>query len=144
MRTVVMMLVLFLGIGCVGPVRSPAAAPFYEELGGSAGIARLVDELVFRITNDVRIAHHFANTDLDRLREKLAEQICVEAGGPCTYTGDTMERVHRGMGITRSDFDALVEDLQISMDTLKIRQPAQNRLLRRLAPMHADIVDTAK
>lgn len=133
---------LFLCIALTACARdaAPTSAALYEDLGGEAGIARLVDELTFRIMNDTRIAHQFAETDLDRFREKLAEQICVEAGGPCTYTGDSMINVHEGLAVTRADFDALVEDLQIAMDALHIPQSAQNRLLARLAPMHGEIV----
>ncbi|HEX7045971.1 MAG TPA: group 1 truncated hemoglobin [Gammaproteobacteria bacterium] len=139
MRLAMLLLLVAPLAGCAHPA-TPASADLYEDLGGEAGITRLVNEFMFRILNDSRIAHHFADTDLDRFSEKLAEQICVEAGGPCTYTGDSMETVHEGLDIDRADFDALVEDLRIAMDTLHIPQSAQNRLLRRLAAMHGNIV----
>lgn len=110
-------------------------------LGGESGVRLLADEFVFRVISDVRIAHHFKDTDLDRFEEKLAEQFCVLAGGPCTYTGDSMQQVHKGLEISKADFNALVEDLQLAMENLKIPQSAQNRLLAKLAPMRSVVIE---
>jgi len=113
----------------------------YDELGGQVGIEAIVEALLFKLVDDPRIGHHFANTDILRLREKLIEQICVEAQGPCTYTGDDMRTAHAGRNLTDADFNALVEDLVDAMEARDVPVAAQNRLLKRLAPMHADIVD---
>ncbi|NAV96740.1 group I truncated hemoglobin, partial [Salmonella sp. hn-h2] len=60
--------------------------------------------------------------------------------GPCTYTGRDMASVHKGMGVNRADFNALVEDLQKAMNQHKIPFRAQNKLLAKLAPMHKVII----
>lgn len=112
----------------------------YDDLGGQAGIEAIVEGLLFKLADDPRIGHHFADTDILRLREKLIEQICVEAAGPCTYTGEDMRTAHAGRNITESDFNALVEDLVEVMEALDVPVVAQNRLLKRLAPMYAEIV----
>jgi hemoglobin len=122
---------------------APQPAPddsLYQALGGQAGINRVVEGLLYRIADDKRIVHHFADTDILRLQEKLQEQFCVEAGGPCEYTGDSMAEVHAGFAITESDFNALVEDLIAAMTAEGISVPTQNRLLQRLAPMRGDII----
>ena len=74
------------------------------------------------------------------INDRLVEQICVEVGGPCVYTGRTMAESHASLAVTEADFNALVEDLVDAMDARGIPRRAQNRLLRRLAPMHRDIV----
>lgn len=112
----------------------------YQDLGGLTGIQSLVEELLFNVADDRRIRHHFMDIDVVRLHEKLSEQICELAGGPCVYSGDDMVKSHTGMGVTRSDFNALVEGLQLAMDDLNISISAQNRLLALLAPMHGEIV----
>ena len=61
-------------------------------------------------------------------------------GGPCTYTGNDMAKVHRGLGIDRAAFNALVEDLQMAMNKHDIPFRAQNKLLAKLAPMHRDVI----
>lgn len=128
-----------LAAGCATP-RGAGTTP-YTQMGGAAGIEAIVDDLLVKIVDDDRINVQFANTDLVRFREKLIEQLCVEAGGPCTYTGLSMQESHAGRGIDDVQFNALVEDLVDVMEARKVPIAAQNRLLRRLAPMHRDIVE---
>ena len=52
-----------------------------------------------------------------------------------------MKDSHAGMGITRTDFNALVEDLVAAMEAQNVSVSAQNRLLKKLAPMNRDIVE---
>lgn len=113
----------------------------YQQLGGTQGIEQVVEDLLFNVADDRRIRHHFVDIDIVRLHEKLSEQICELAGGPCVYTGDDMVTSHTGMGVTRADFNALVEALQLAMDDNNISISAQNRLLAMLAQMHHEIVN---
>ncbi|MFN3310458.1 MAG: group I truncated hemoglobin [Thermomonas sp.] len=136
-RTAPLLLALALLAGCAS--RTPAPST-YEQLGGRAGVEAIVDDLLEAIVDDDRINRQFANADIVRLRGKLIEQICVESGGPCTYTGLTMQESHAGRRITDAQFNAMVEDLIKVMTARGVPVGAQNRLLRRLAPMHGDIV----
>lgn len=125
--------------GCVqSPVQDDS---LYRDLGKLPGITRIVEGMLLNIAGDSRIVEHFENVDIERLREKLIEQFCVEAGGPCEYTGDSMAESHKGQNLTPSDFNALVEDLQDAMDTLDVPVRAQNRLLAQLAPMRGEVID---
>ncbi|WP_286974172.1 group 1 truncated hemoglobin [Pseudomonas sp.] len=125
--------------GCVqSPVKDDS---LYRDLGELPGITRIVEGMLLNIAGDSRIVQHFENVDIERLREKLIEQFCVEAGGPCEYTGDSMAESHKGQNLTPSDFNALVEDLQDAMDTLDVPVRAQNRLLAQLAPMRGEVID---
>ncbi len=119
----------------------PQDDSLYRALGEQAGITRIVEGMLLNIARDKRIVGHFENIDIVRLRDKLVEQFCVEAGGPCTYSGDSMEESHKGQQLTPSDFNALVENLQAAMSAEGIAMPAQNRLLARLAPMRGQIID---
>ena len=124
-----------------------AAAPrgsdpaLYRALGGRYGIDRLVDDFVQRLLRDSRMRPFFEDADLPNLRLRLAEQFCVVAGGPCTYGGKDMKKVHEGVDIDKADFNALVEVLQQSMDARGIPFSAQNRLLAKLAPMHREVIN---
>lgn len=120
------------------PVRDVS---LYESLGEQAGLTRIVEGMLLNIAKDPRIVRHFANVDITLLRDKLVEKMCVETGGPCTRTGDSMEEIHKGLKLTRSDFNALVEDLIAAMEAQSVPVPAQNRLLARLAPMRGQIIE---
>lgn len=112
----------------------------YDAFHGKEGIVRIMDDFVPRIVADPRIGEHFKDTNLDRLKIMLVNQVCYLVGGPCKYEGRDMTEVHAGLGLTNADFNALAEDLQISMDKEKVPFAAQNRLIAKLAPMQRVIV----
>ncbi|MDT7951105.1 MAG: group 1 truncated hemoglobin [Acetobacteraceae bacterium] len=119
---------------------SARASSLYDDLGAKPGVTKLVAEATAIFTSDPRIAPIFEESNMDRIREKLAEQICSLADGGCTYTGHEMRASHRGLHLQTRDFNAMVEDLQQAMDHLSIPFPTQNRLLARLAPLYRDVV----
>ncbi|MGK4361424.1 group I truncated hemoglobin [Ectopseudomonas chengduensis] len=121
--------------------QAPRDDGLYRALGEEPGIVRIVEGMLLGSARDPRIARHFLDIDIERLREKLIEQLCFESGGPCVYTGDSMEESHKGLRLTPSDFNALVEHLQDAMDAEGVPTPAQNRLLARLAPMRGQVID---
>ena len=138
MRSLLLTVVLTLTACAQQP---PKDDSLYRDLGEQGGITRIVEGMLLNIAGDPRIVRHFENIDIVRLRDKLVEQICVEAGGPCTYSGDSMEESHKGQHLTPSDFNALVENLQEAMSAQGVPMPTQNRLLARLAPMRAQVID---
>ncbi|MDZ4854385.1 MAG: group 1 truncated hemoglobin [Nitrospirota bacterium] len=113
----------------------------YDRLGGKPAITAVVDDFVGRVAADNRINGKFANTDIPRFKMLLMEQICQASGGPCTYTGRSMKATHAGMGVSSSDFDALVGDLVATLDKFKVPEREKNELLGALGPMKGDIVE---
>jgi len=126
----------------VAPPATAAAAKdaLYRELGGADGIARVVDLFLAKIANDLRINLFFETTDLKDLRRLVIEQFCAASGGPCTYTGRTMEEAHSGLNLSDADFAAFVEDLIAALDELKVPKASQDKLLALLGPMKPQVV----
>jgi len=120
--------------------RDPALRPVFEEFGGKAGLTALMDDFMANLMADPRTRPFFAGTDREHIKAMLVDQFCVILDGPCSYTGKNMEQTHRGLDIHRSEFNALVEDLQKAMDKHGIPFRAQNKLLAKLAPMHREVV----
>lgn len=120
------------------PVR--AEDTLFADLGGQAGIDRIVDLSVENYLADDRIKAVFEESNMDRIREQFKVQFCQIAGGPCVYKGHSMEAAHKGLKLTNADFNAVVEDLQAAMDKAGISFPVQNRFLARLAPMQRHVV----
>lgn len=112
----------------------------YRALGEREGISNLMAEMLYEVAGDERIADQFAESDIDRVHEMLTEQVCEISGGPCTYSGDDMVKVHTGLNITDADFNALVECLYTAMERQEVPVSAQNRLLALLADMHHEVV----
>ena len=112
----------------------------YQRLGGRPAIAAVVNDFVGNVARDKRINKFFANTDITRLKRLLVQQICAGTGGPCKYEGRSMREAHRGLNIRKQDFDALVEDLVISLNKFGVRPREQRELLAILGPMRRDVV----
>ncbi|PZW44381.1 group 1 truncated hemoglobin [Pseudomonas sp. URMO17WK12:I2] len=113
----------------------------YRDLGEKPGITRIVEGMLLNVAGDPRIVQFFARVDIAGLRDKLVDKFCVIAGGPCVYTGDTLEESHKGQNLTPSHFNALVENLQASMDSQGVPTPVQNRLLARLAALRGQVIE---
>ena len=121
------------------PVVSPDGA-LYRAFGGHDGLVRLVDDLFVNVDADDRLKGFFQPAKRTHTKAMLVEQFCQITGGGCVYSGQDMGKSHRELGITRADFDALVEDLQKAMDKNHIAFTAQSRLLAALAPQSRAIV----
>ena len=112
----------------------------YRALGGTNGIAKVVDAALVEIHGDLRINVFFEKTDMADLRRLLIEQLCAATGGPCEYTGRSMEEAHSGLNLTDADFDAFVEDLVRAMDSQEVPKDLQKQLLGLLGPMRPQVV----
>jgi hemoglobin len=118
----------------------------FNQLGGRAAVEAVVDEFIAVVGADSRINGFFATSDLDALNGLLVEQICEATGGYCTYSGRSMCETHDGMGVSESDFDALVGDLLAALDTLGVPYALDGSavidpLLLALVGMEGEIVD---
>jgi hemoglobin len=131
------------------PARDPAAMnpapadaallPVFHQFGDEPGLVALMDLFMTKLVADPRTHAFFANADQKAIKHHLVEQFCVILGGPCAYTGRDMRTAHKNFNINRTQFNALVEDLQKAMGERRIPFRAQNQLLAKLAPLHRDI-----
>src|SRR3979409_1663289 len=79
--------VLAAGLGAACTTKEPS---LYDRLGGTPGIAAVVDDFVANIAADTALNRRFAGADIPKLKRLLVEQICQASGGPCKYTGRSM------------------------------------------------------
>ncbi len=112
----------------------------YKAFGEKAGLVTLMDDFMTRLLADPRTGPHFKPANQQHVKEQLVEQLCALGGGPCVYKGADMKTSHAELDIKKSDFHALVEVLQHSMDAQGIAFATQNKMLALLAPMHRDII----
>jgi len=135
---------LLKALGLIGLIfATPAFADgdtLYADMGGKAGIDKLVDVSADNYLSDVRIKAIFDESDTDLLRAEFKDQFCQISGGPCIYKGQNMTAAHKGLHLTNADFNTVVEDLQAAMDTCNIAFSVQNCFLARVAPMQHQVV----
>ena len=146
MRLAVLLLVVTLGAcgpkGPTGPGTGSAAAPktLYDRLGGRDALIGIVEDFLANVAADKRIAPFFQGVDSQGLRQKLVDQLCELAGGPCKYTGRDMRAMHDGMAIQEEHWNAFVEDLKLSLDKFKVADPEAKDLLAIIEKMRDQIV----
>lgn len=124
-------------LALVAPAR--AATSHYQEFGGEPGMHSMVNDFVNRVTADPRISAYFIHTNIPALKAALANQFCHLEGGGCPFNMN-MHTVHQSLGVTQAAFNALANDLTITMDNHHIPMAAQNDLLAKLAAMEPQVV----
>jgi hemoglobin len=135
---------LLLSGAAVGSGAAAGQSSLYDRLGGAPGVAAIADTLINRVTADPRLKRSFQDSNLARIKQLLAEQICDLSGGPCHYSGDSMQEVHAGHHISEAEFYGMVADLRVVLKERNVSQRATNELLRLLAPMKRDVVEPAE
>ncbi len=114
--------------------------PLYQQLGGVAGIERLSERMLQRMSTDPRTRRSFDGINLRTLSASLAAHLCKVADGPCVYEGETMRNAHADLNLGGSEFETVVQFLREELDRAGATPGAKNELLRRLAPSRRDIV----
>ena len=122
-------------------VHAGAMPSLYTRLGGNEGVTQIASDLVDRVAADPRIGTSFEGSNLRRIKQKLSEQLCELADGPCRYSGDSMRETHANHHITEADFYGMVECLKDVLRQHHVGLRETNEVLRLLAPMKRDIVE---
>ncbi len=113
----------------------------YDRLGGGDAINALTESWVARVGGDDRANGKFVRTDIERLKKEIIDQLCEATGGPCTYTGRSMQETHDGMQVTAGEFDVVMQHLGGTLDELNVPKTEQDELVDLLRPMRDDIVE---
>lgn len=117
----------------------------YDKYGGNATVVVVVDAFIARVAGDARINAFFAEAAADsvrltRLKARLVEQVAGWMGGPEVYTGRDMVSAHRFMGVGDREFDALIEDLVLTLRAAGVEEADIAALAPRLLALRGDIV----
>jgi len=97
----------------------------YEQLGGEAAVDAAVDIFYRHVLSDQRINRFFDGVDMDKQAAKQKAFLTMAFGGPNNYTGEDMRAGHAHlvkMGLDDSHFDAVVEDLALTLKELNVAQ----------------------
>ncbi|MGH8585524.1 MAG: group I truncated hemoglobin [Gammaproteobacteria bacterium] len=126
------------------PQKAPAASSqnLFERLGGQEGIEAVVDALLANIGADSRIKHYFNNLNQVRFKANNVAFLCEKTGGPCSYTGVEIKRVHKSLQVTSEDFDAMMETIGKTLDEKGVAEADKKELTDLMASYKADIVSS--
>jgi len=142
-RLVLLSMALSLGLTAAASGRQSGKS-LYQRLGGYDAIAAVADDFIGRLASDPQFVKFFSGFSTDskkRLRQRLVDQICQAAGGPCIYTGRSMKDTHAGLGITEKEWDAGAKHLLATLDKFKVPQKEKDEVMAFVATLKKDIVE---
>ena len=140
-----LMLLATLGLtACASMGGDATPAPsLYRRLGGREGIAGVVDAFVTNALADPRIGPAFKSLPAAKvgpLKSNIADFICENTGGPCSYVGRTLKESHKGLGLAREDFDACNAALAKALDTNGVKAADKEQLMKLVQSLMPEIV----
>jgi len=113
----------------------------YEKFGGKYGMEQWVKALFKYIMLDNRINYIFAQHGKIERQIALNQQLeAMMLGAPVQYQGASMSAAHGEMGITLTQFNAVVEDAYLACDDTRTPYHVCNQLIAALAPFKRAIV----
>lgn len=132
----------------MGPVRRAEAQSggdsLYKRLGGYDALAAVTDEFIGRLVGDKQLGRFFGGASDDskkRIRQLVVDQLCAATGGPCLYIGRDMKTVHKGLGITESDWNVGVKHLVATLDKFNVPKKEKDEVLGAISALKSDIVE---
>ena len=120
-------------------------ASLFERLGGSTGIAAIVDSLVAAHLENPLIRARFlpyldAPGRIDVIKGHVCTFLEAGSGGPRRYTGVGMRMAHRGMNISEAEFIAALDDLLAVLKKHGVEPGAQKDVLAIAYSLKDEIV----
>lgn len=121
-------------------------ATLYDRLGGIYAIAAVVDDFIERIMIDPRLnanplvdeAHH--QVPKAGFKYLVTEMVGWATGGPQKYTGKSMRESHQHLKITPDEWEAFLNDFQITLDKFQVPPAEQGELFGIVNSTYDDIV----
>jgi hemoglobin len=113
----------------------------FDRLGGTAGIDRIVDDVMAAHMSNPVIKTRFENAkDLDRAGRMAKEFLAAGSGGPAAYTGKDMLAAHKGMNISEQEFLAATDDILGALDKNKVGEDVKKDVLAILYSLKETII----
>jgi hemoglobin len=113
----------------------------YQRLGGAAGIARLVDDVIDAHLANPIVKTRFQNIkDLDKTRKMARQFFGAGSGGPETYTGMDMPTAHKGMNISEQEYLAVTDDIVGAMEKNGLSEDTKKDVIAILYSLKGGII----
>ena len=132
------------------PVVRPTPKTLWDRLGGEAGVTKIIDDFANAATPDPKVdflrhgKYKLTAEQVVKMKRDLVEMVSQAAGGPFKYTGPDMKTVHKGMGITNDQFDALAGHLKKALEKNKVAEKDAATVLGAVNATRSQIVAPKK
>ena len=95
----------------------------YHRLGGKAAVEAAVDKFYVKVLADKRINHFFEDINMTTQHRRQKAFLSAAFGSPVAWKGKDMRRAHEDMTLTEVHFNAVAENLQKTLEEMKVPQP---------------------
>jgi hemoglobin len=116
----------------------------YKRLGSYDTIAAITDDFLARLIAHAQMQRFFlgaSESTRTRRRQHIVDYLCFKTGGPCAYTGRTMEDAHRGLAISESDWSVLTTLFRDSLQKFNLAARESNEIMALITSTKQDIVE---
>ncbi len=117
----------------------------FEQLGGTNGISRIVDDAVEAHMNNPMVSARFLpyQSQPDKLaiiKQHTIEFFSMGSGGPQIYNGKDMVTAHTGMNISASEYMHVIDDIFLALDKNNMTEETKKDVLAILWSLKGMII----
>ena len=112
----------------------------YERLGGSVGIASIVNDAVDQHLKNPLVSARYKQTDISKEKRLAYEFFAMGTGGPEAYTGRNLLDTHRGMNINEQELMEVVDNILNALELNNINQKEKDEVLVILYSKKKEVV----
>ena len=114
--------------------KSVETKTLFEKLGGTDGIAAIVDDVVENHMNNPAISARFLPYKNEPERLAVIKQHTIDffsagSGGPAVYNGREMEATHTGMNISEAEYMHTMDDIMLALEKHQIDEESKKEVL---------------
>jgi hemoglobin len=128
--------------------KAEAPKTLWDRLGGEANVRKVVDDFTKAAAADPKVnfsrdgKYKLDEPTVKYLENQLVDFISSATGGPLTYRGKSMKDVHKGMGITNAEYDALGKHLKKALELNAAKPQDVDIVMKAVDKLREDIVET--
>jgi hemoglobin len=119
------------------------SASLYDRIGGEEAIASLVDAFYDRVLDDPELEPFFRFTPMEKLRTMQMEFFAAALDGPVKYTGQPIDYIHQGRGITTRHLTRFMGHLLVTIKDFHPNPQEVDEMIQRVSLYANEVLDGA-
>lgn len=113
----------------------------YARLGGREAIDAAVDLFYEKLLADERVAFFFEDVNMKVQIRKQKEFLSAAFGGPEPWEGDDMRKAHEDLDLRAEDFQAVAENLQLTLKELKLDEALIQEIMTLVGSLKDEVLN---
>lgn len=115
----------------------------YERIGGEEAVTRLVNEFYDRVLDDPELEPFFRFTPMEKLRSMQREFFAAALDGPLQYSGQPLDYVHHGRGISSRHLTRFMGHLLATIKDVHPDDRDIEEMISRISTYAGEVLDNA-